>query len=74
MYFGYMECKKERNLVNCNCSYPCGTKGICCDCIASHRRSGEIPACYFPNDIEAGYDRSVDNFIRIYRERGISWN
>jgi len=69
-----MECKKERNLVNCNCSYPCSKKGVCCDCIASHRRAGELPACYFPNDIEAGYDRSVDNFIRIYEERGICWN
>ncbi len=69
-----MECKKERNLVHCNCSYPCGKKGICCDCIASHRRAGELPACYFPNDMEAGYDRSVENFIRIYQERGVSWN
>ncbi|MCK5135040.1 MAG: hypothetical protein KAR19_04570 [Bacteroidales bacterium] len=69
-----MECKKDQNLVHCNCSYPCGKKGICCDCIASHRRVGELPACYFPNDIEAGYDRSVDNFIRIYREQGICWN
>lgn len=32
------------------------------------------PACYFPDDIEGGYDRSVDNFIRIYQERGVCWN
>ncbi|MEA3461028.1 MAG: DUF6485 family protein [Bacteroidota bacterium] len=69
-----MECKKERNLSNCNCSYPCSKKGICCDCIASHRRAGELPACYFPDDMERGYDRSVENFIRIYQERGFSWN
>ena len=69
-----MECKKDRNQVNCNCSYPCSKKGICCDCIASHRRAGELPACYFPDDMERGYDRSVENFMRIYRERGICWN
>ena len=72
--FDPMECNKDRNRVNCNCSYPCGKKGVCCDCIASHRRAGELPACYFPRDIEAGYDRSVENFVRIYRERGICWN
>jgi hypothetical protein len=35
---------------------------------------GQLPACYFPDDIECGYDRSIDNFIRIYKERGICWN
>jgi hypothetical protein len=29
---------------------------------------------YFPNDMERGYDRSIDNFIRIYKERGFSCN
>ena len=28
----------------------------------------------YPPFMEAGYDRSVDNFIRIYQERGVSWN
>lgn len=68
-----MECKKEKNLNYCNCSYRCSKKGICCDCIASHRRNGELPACYFPNDIESGYDRSVNNFIKIVQERGTSY-
>ncbi len=65
-----MECKKESNLKFCNCTYQCSKKGVCCDCIAYHRRNGELPACYFPADIEHGYDRSVDNFIRIVKERG----
>lgn len=65
-----MECKLETNKVNCNCTYPCSRKGICCDCISYHRSSGQLPACYFPDDIEKGYDRSIDNFIRIYKERG----
>ena len=69
-----MECKKESNLNHCNCSYPCGKKGVCCDCISYHRRLGQLPACYFPKDMECGSDRSVENFIRIYNERGICWN
>lgn len=47
---------------------------MCCDCLSYHRRAGELPACYFPDDLEAGYDRSAENFVRIYRERGICWN
>ena len=56
-----MNCKKEGNLQNCNCSYPCSRKGICCECIESHRKKGQLPACYFPDDIEQGYDRSIEN-------------
>ena len=68
-----MDCKKESNLSFCNCSYPCGKKGNCCECIQSHRRAGELPACYFPDDIEKTYDRSIENFIETYQERGAWW-
>ena len=68
-----MDCKKESNSKNCNCSYPCSKHGACCDCISYHRRNGEVPACYFPNDIEKGYDRSVENFIRIVESRGTNF-
>lgn len=64
------ECEKEKNLIACNCTYPCSRKGVCCECIAYHRRMAQLPACYFPKDIEAGYDRSVENFLRIVQERG----
>ncbi len=63
-------CKVEQNKQNCNCSYPCHRKGMCCDCIAYHKSSGQLPACFFPDDIEKTYDRSVENFIRVYKERG----
>ncbi len=66
-----MECKKESNSKFCNCNYHCSRHGICCDCLAYHRRSGELPACYFPNDDEKGYDRSIDNFIKVVKEKGI---
>jgi len=59
-----MECPNyEKNMAVCNCTYePCDKKGKCCECIAYHRRLGELPACYFPNDVEATYDRSIARF------------
>lgn len=63
-------CAQEKTIKSCNCTYPCNRKGICCECIAYHRRMSELPACYFPDDIESGYDRSVENFIRVVKERG----
>jgi len=68
-----MECKKERNSEFCNCSYPCARKGICCDCLQYHRSSGQLPACYFPDDVESGYDRSIENFVALYQQRGAWW-
>lgn len=65
-----MDCKKTQNQNACNCSYPCSKKGICCDCIAYHRRMKQLPACYFPLDEEPNYDRSIDNFISIIKSRG----
>lgn len=60
-----MECRKEENLEICNCTYePCSRKGICCECIAYHRKSGELPACYFDKNSERTYNRSIDYFIR----------
>ncbi len=65
------ECNKKRNTSNCNCSYsPCSRKGVCCDCLAYHWNMGELPACLFPDDVERSYNRSVENFIKTYQERG----
>ena len=62
------ECKVEKNKADCNCTYePCSRKGICCECIAYHRRSGELPACYFPKEVEKTYDRSIEKFIGTYK-------
>jgi len=59
---------QKQNLANCNCSYvPCSRKGICCECISYHRKNGQIPACFFPPEIEKTYDRSIENFVRINR-------
>lgn len=59
-----MECRKEINLKNCNCSYPCERKGVCCECIAYHRKRKELPACYFDKEKEKSYDRSIKNFFK----------
>jgi len=64
-----VECKKEENKTMCNCTYPCDKKGMCCDCISYHRGRGELPACYFPDDVERTYDRTIENFVRVYQNR-----
>jgi hypothetical protein len=58
-----MECKKDMNAKECPCTYPCGRKGICCECIRHHRFNDELPACYFSSIAERSYDRSVEAFL-----------
>jgi hypothetical protein len=62
-----MDCpNREKNLEVCNCTYePCSRKGVCCECIAYHRRAGELPACYFPDDVEPTFDRSIAKFKAV---------
>jgi hypothetical protein len=63
------EClNQKQNLANCNCSYePCSRKGICCECVLYHRKNSQIPACFFPADIEKTYNRSISNFIKTIK-------
>ncbi len=64
-------CDEAKNRKACNCTYePCSRKGLCCECLAYHRRAGELPACYFPADVERTYDRSIACFIRTHQQRG----
>ena len=59
-----MECKKEKNLKSCKCTYlSCSRRGICCECIRYHRQRGELPGCYFSKEAEKTYDRSIEKFI-----------
>jgi hypothetical protein len=65
-----MECKKDENLLRCNCTYePCPRKGLCCDCLQYHRDRGQLPACYFPDEIEKTWDRSIGMFIETVQKR-----
>ena len=63
-----MKCK-EKNLKRCNCSYQCDRRGNCCECIIYHRTKRQLPACYFPDNEEKKYDRSIENFLRIINEK-----
>jgi len=62
------ECKVEENKMSCNCTYPCDKKGMCCECLRYHLKRGEVPACFFPDSVERTYDRTIENFIRVYQQ------
>lgn len=55
------------NTINCTCTYSsCSRHGKCCECIAYHRISGEVPGCLFSKSGEKTYDRSIENLYRDY--------
>ncbi len=67
-----MECKKERNLSFCACTYDsCSRKGLCCDCLRYHLKSRQLPGCCFSADAERTYDRSFEHFALLVRDRKI---
>ncbi|MDD5455416.1 MAG: DUF6485 family protein [Candidatus Margulisbacteria bacterium] len=61
-----MSCENQnKNTTRCNCTYPgCSRHGICCECLAYHRRNSELPACCFSEKAEATFDRSIEFFIQ----------
>lgn len=65
------ECpNQEDNLKNCPCTYePCSRKGLCCECLKYHLARRELPACCFPPEVEATYDRSLEKFIECQKEK-----
>lgn len=64
------QCKIESNKEKCTCTYePCPRKGLCCECIAYHRKRGEAPGCLFPPEVEKTYDRSLARLARCYYNR-----
>ena len=67
-----MECKKEKNLDKCNCTYePCSRKGVCCDCLEYHLKKRQLPACCFTKDAEKTYNRSFEHFTELVSKRKI---
>jgi hypothetical protein len=53
----------NKNMAICNCTYsPCSRKGRCCECLHYHRERGELPACFFTEEQEKTYDRSIAAF------------
>ena len=60
-----MECQKQQNLQNCNCTYSgCDRKGMCCECLSYHLAAKQLPGCCFPDHIEKTYDRSFRAFVK----------
>ncbi len=59
-----MECRRQANLKACNCTYKCSRRGFCCECVRHHREAGELPACYFTEDAERTYDRSIVSYLK----------
>jgi hypothetical protein len=58
-------CKNfEKNKEHCNCTYSCGKKYTCCECLHYHRRMNQLPACFFSDSDESTYDRSYAKFIK----------
>ena len=56
----------DDNMKKCNCTYdPCPRKGKCCECLHYHRAMNQLPACFFPADVERSYDRSIRKFVEI---------
>jgi len=66
-----MECKKQENSERCNCTYPCSKKGTCCDFLAYHLENRELPACFFPKDVEKTYDRSFEKFAELVKNKKV---
>ncbi|MBZ1345278.1 MAG: hypothetical protein KY055_01375 [Candidatus Nealsonbacteria bacterium] len=60
-----MNCKRDFNLKNCLCPYPnCPRKGVCCHCLKYHLAKNQLPACFFSQEAEKTYDRSIKKFIK----------
>lgn len=69
-----MDCIINKNIQLCGCTYEsCIRRGQCCECVGYHRDKGQLPGCFFPNDIEKTYDRSIERFFKTYQERGKWW-
>ena len=62
--------KECQNTRKCKCAYPgCPRHGKCCECLAYHLESEELPACCFPPEVEKTYDRSFNRFIEVNRDK-----
>jgi hypothetical protein len=63
-----MECKSKTNSDRCTCTYAgCDRRGLCCECIAYHLSSRQLPGCCFPPQAEKTYDRSFKAFTKAWK-------
>lgn len=60
-----MSCRIE----SCKCTnMSCPLRGKCCECVEKHIGKGQVPACFFSEEGEKTYDRSVANFYADYKK------
>lgn len=57
------------NTNECTCTYSCSRHKKCCECVAYHRRAGEVPGCFFSKQGEKTYDRSIENLYRDHQKK-----
>lgn len=48
----------------CACTYGCSKAGHCDQCVSFHRSRGEFPGCFFSEEAERTYDRSLDMLLK----------
>lgn len=60
------QCSRAKvNAKYCTCTYQgCPKHGLCCQCLHYHRQRRELPACYFSEEEERSYNRSIEFFIQ----------
>ena len=61
-----MNCQNSIS-IKCPCTYSCGKRGKCCECVTYHLRMEQFPACFFSKSAEATYDRSFEALKRDRR-------
>lgn len=62
------QCDQEKNLQDCTCTYlSCSKRGVCCECVTYHRSKRELPGCFFPQEVEKTYDRSIACFMKTHK-------
>jgi len=60
----------SKNKERCNCSYEgCTRNPVCCECLHYHLAKKSLPACCFPPEAEATFDRSFKKFIEVWSAR-----
>jgi len=54
----------------CTCTYPCSRHGKCCECVAYHRRSGEVPGCFFQKPVKKHMTGQLKTCIETIKSQG----
>ncbi|MCK4588994.1 MAG: cytosolic protein [Nanoarchaeota archaeon] len=57
---------QNKQIEKCPCTYPgCPNKNNCPECFRSHIQNQELPACFFPPEVEKTFDRSIKRFLSL---------